>query len=120
MGIDKSKFLRKWNKANTDRESHLLLFTINQVVPQPSHLEVAMVETMTDSVTRRMPVLLENQQYPKKKRRKKPLRFSLLVRKNSKPLLVELDSQSLEKHLWRFVHLQAVLAALLSEQYAYE
>lgn len=109
--IDKSKFLRKWNKANTDRESHLLLFTINQVVPQPSHLEVAMVETMTDSVTRRMLVLLENQQYLKKKRRsrlrekkkkrrkKKPLRFSLLVRKNSKPLLVELDSQSLEKHL---------------------
>ena len=109
--IDKSKFLRKWNKANTDRESHLLLFTINQVVPQPSRLEVAMVETMTDSVTRRMLVLLENQQYLKKKRRsrlrekkkkrrkKNQLSNSLPVRKNSKPLLVELDSQSLEKHL---------------------
>ena len=79
---------------------------------------------MTVSVPRRQLVLCQpkrkrrrkkKRRRRKKKRRKKPVNHLLLVRENSRLLLVGLDSQSPEKHRSKFVHPQVVLAASRSE-----
>ena len=105
-------------------------FTINQVEHQASSSEEDTVEKTTVSEIRRIKQLQLSQskkkrrkrkrRRKKKKRKKNKRKCSLLGRKSSKPLLVGLDSQYPEKHRSKFVHLQVVLAASLSEHRAEE
>ena len=99
-------------------------FTINQVEHQASSSEEDTVEKTTVSEIRRRQLQLSQskkkrrkrkRRRKKKKRKKNKRKCSLLGRKSSKPLLVGLDSQYPEKHRSKFVHLQVVLAASLSE-----
>ena len=105
-------------------------FTINQVEHQASSSEEDTVEKMTVSEIRRIKQLQLSQSKKKRRKRKRrrkkkkrknnPLNNSLPGRKNSKLLLVGLDSQCPEKHRSKFVHLQVVLAASHSDHRAEE
>lgn len=104
-------------------------FTINQVEHQASLSEEDTVEKTTVSEIRRRQLQLSQfkkkrrrrkRRRKKKKRKKNKRKFSLQGRKSSKLLLVGLDSQYPEKRRSKFVHLQEVLVASLSEHRAKE